>query len=153
MISAMAETPIRALATALPPPRPTAATGKRGARRSTGAWLAGWCLGTVSMGIHHKLCHTLGGMFDLNHADVHAVMLPHSAAFNRDAAPDAMRRAARALGGDDAPATLYDLTLKAATKHSLKEMGLTRAALEKARRPRREGPLRQSAAGDARGDP
>ena len=40
------------------------------------AWLAGTCLGTVGMGLHHKLCHTLGGSFGLPHAPTHAVVLP-----------------------------------------------------------------------------
>src|SRR3546814_6529538 len=35
------------------------------------AWLCGAVLGSVSMGLLHKLCHTLGGTFDLPHADVH----------------------------------------------------------------------------------
>ena len=58
-----------------------------------GAWLAGVVLGSTSMGLHHKLCHTLGGTFNLPHADVYTVILPHAIAYNRDCAPDAMRRA------------------------------------------------------------
>jgi alcohol dehydrogenase class IV len=55
-------------------------------------------LGNVSMGLHHKLCHTLGGTFDLPHAEVHTVVLPHALAYNAAAAPEAMRAIARALG-------------------------------------------------------
>jgi maleylacetate reductase len=58
-------------------------------------------------------------------------MLPYTIAFNSKAAPEAMRRVERALGGEDAAAAVYDLMLKAAGPTSLKEMGLTRAALEK----------------------
>ncbi|MBA1914322.1 iron-containing alcohol dehydrogenase, partial [Escherichia coli] len=47
-----------------------------------GAWLCGSVLGTVGMALHHKICHTLGGSFDTPHAETHAVMLPHTAAFN-----------------------------------------------------------------------
>ena len=63
-----------------------------------GAWLGGTALGAVGMAIHHKLCHTLGGSFNLPHAEVHTVILPHATAFNRDAAPEAMRLIADALG-------------------------------------------------------
>src|SRR5262249_22038322 len=54
-----------------------------------GAWLCGLCLGSVGMALHHKLCHTLGGLFDLPHGDTHAILLPHSTAYNAPAAPAA----------------------------------------------------------------
>ena len=59
-------------------------------------------------------------------------MLPYTAAFNGEAAPEAMRRVARALGADEAPGALYELMQRAATVKSLKQMGLTMAALGKA---------------------
>jgi 4-hydroxy-tetrahydrodipicolinate synthase len=36
------------------------------------------CLGAVGMALHHKLCHTLGGLFNLPHAETHTVVLPHA---------------------------------------------------------------------------
>ncbi len=63
-----------------------------------GAWLCGTVLGAVAMGLHHKLCHTLGGSFNLPHAEVHTVILPHALAYNAAHAPEAMARIARALG-------------------------------------------------------
>ena len=51
-----------------------------------GAWLCGTVLGQVGMALHHKLCHTLGGSFDLPHAETHAVILPHAIAYNAAAA-------------------------------------------------------------------
>jgi maleylacetate reductase len=74
-----------------------------------GAWLAGVCLGTVRMGLHHKLCHTLGGSFGLPHAPTHTAVLPYAMAFNRPAAEPAMAAAAEALGVADAPAGLRAL--------------------------------------------
>src|SRR3546814_14865974 len=59
-----------------------------------GAWACGMCLGATDMGLHHKLCHTLGGAFDLPHAEMHTVLLPHTLAYNSSAVPDAMRRIA-----------------------------------------------------------
>lgn len=74
-----------------------------------GAWLAGRCLEAVGMGLHHKLCHTLGGTFGLPHAPTHTVVLPHAMAYNAPAAPEAMSAAAEALGVDDAPSGLQAL--------------------------------------------
>jgi maleylacetate reductase len=90
----------------------------------TGAWLAGMCLGTVGMGLHHKLCHVLGGSFGLPHAETHTVVLPHVMAYNAPAAPDAMRRIADALGGTDAPAGVYDLVDRLGGPTSLATLGL-----------------------------
>ena len=78
------------------------------------------------------VCATLGGAFDLNHADLHCLMLPYTAAFNGEAAQETMRRVAQALGAEEAPGALYDLMQTAATVKSLKAMGLTMAALGKA---------------------
>lgn len=62
-----------------------------------GAWLCGMVLGSVGMALHHKLCHTLGGTFNLPHAETHAIVLPHALAYNSGVAEEAMVRVARAL--------------------------------------------------------
>src|SRR5258708_34766636 len=82
-----------------------------------GAWACGLCLGSVDMALHHKLCHTLGGAFDLPHAETHTVLLPHTLFYNRMAAKDALSRIANALNVDDAPCGLFNLieSLKAPT--------------------------------------
>jgi len=97
-----------------------------------GAWLAGTCLGAVGMGLHHKLCHTLGGSFGLPHAPTHTVVLPHVMAYNAAAAPDAMRRIADALGATDAPTAVYDLIVEAGGPTSLQELGLAESDLDRA---------------------
>jgi alcohol dehydrogenase class IV/protocatechuate 3,4-dioxygenase beta subunit len=89
-----------------------------------GAWLAGTCLATVGMGLHHKLCHVLGGSFDLPHAQTHTVLLPHVMVYNAPAAPEAMRRIAEALGAADAPTGVYDLIAGLRGPISLAELGL-----------------------------
>ncbi|WP_132125032.1 maleylacetate reductase and hydroxyquinol 1,2-dioxygenase domain-containing protein [Actinocrispum wychmicini] len=88
------------------------------------AWLAGTCLGTVGMGLHHKLCHTLGGSFGMPHAETHTVVLPHVMAYNAAAAPDVMRRIAEALGVDDAPGGVHDLIVRLGGPTSLRELGM-----------------------------
>src|SRR5690606_34546053 len=105
----MAEESIRALANGLPRmlDRPGSLDAVSEALR--GAWLAGICLGTVGMALHHKLCHTLGGMLNLPHADTHAILLPHVIAYNRRAVPEAMVRLARALNGQEPASTVHAL--------------------------------------------
>jgi maleylacetate reductase len=75
-----------------------------------GAWLAGLALGNATMGLHHEICHILGGTYGLPHAEVHAAVLPYATAFNAGAAPAAMAVLAAALGtGAEAAAGLWDL--------------------------------------------
>lgn len=62
-----------------------------------GAWLAGWALGTTTMGIHHKICHTLGGTYNTPHAQTHSAVLSYAIDFNREATPEAMSKVSGAL--------------------------------------------------------
>ncbi|MET7929071.1 maleylacetate reductase and hydroxyquinol 1,2-dioxygenase domain-containing protein [Streptomyces sp. NPDC005349] len=96
------------------------------------AWLAGTCLATVGMGLHHKLCHTLGGSFDLPHAETHTVVLPHAMAYNAPAVPDVMRRIADALGVPDAPSGVYDLVASLGGPTSLRDLGMPESGLARA---------------------
>lgn len=132
IISMMAEESIRALGAALPKVMADGSDIDARGDALYGAWLAGACLGAVGMAIHHKICHTLGGTFDLPHADVHCLMIAYSAAYNRDAAPDAMARIAHALGVEDAPSGLYDILQSVGRVKSLAELGMTEDGLDKA---------------------
>lgn len=99
-----------------------------------GAWLCGYVLGNVGMAIHHKLCHTLGGSFNLPHAPTHTVVLPHAIAYNEAAAPEAMQRIKRALGAIEgsAASALFDLIKSLEGPVSLESLGLTEPDLDKA---------------------
>ena len=131
IIALMAEESIRALGAALPRAMADGADMEARGEALYGAWLAGACLGAASMGLHHKICHTLGGTFDLPHADVHALMIAYSAAYNAKAAPDAMARVARALDAADGPGGLFDLFHKVGRKTSLAALGMSEAGLER----------------------
>lgn len=96
-----------------------------------GSWLCGTVLGTVGMALHHKLCHTLGGSFDLPHAETHAVVLPHSAAFNARAAAGELELAARLFGGSIGGG-LYDFAASLGAPQSLKALGLAESDLDRA---------------------
>ena len=97
-----------------------------------GAWLSGAVLGNVGMALHHKLCHTLGGTFNLPHAEVHTVVLPYAAAYNRDAAPESMRIAAGALHANDAAQGIYDLSVRLDAPVALKDIGMPEDGLDRA---------------------
>ncbi len=96
-----------------------------------GAWLCGTVLGTVGMALHHKICHTLGGSFDTPHAETHAVMLPHTAAFNAEAANDELAAAAELVGGSIGGG-LWDFAKSIGAPLSLKDFGLVEADLDRA---------------------
>jgi maleylacetate reductase len=130
--SLMAEEGIRALAAALPVVvrEPGDLAARSGALY--GAWLAGAALGAVSMGLHHKLCHTLGGSFNLPHAETHTVVLPHAAHYNRDAAPAALRRVARALGAEEPAGGLFDLAVAIGAPTTLAGIGMDAGDLDRA---------------------
>lgn len=132
IVSLMAEEGIAALARSLPVL--VDAPGDAATRSDAlyGAWLCGACLGSVGMALHHKLCHTLGGLFDLPHAETHAVVLPHATAYNAAAAPEAMARVARALGAVDAARGLHDLAEALRTPRSLSELGMPEDGIERA---------------------
>jgi maleylacetate reductase len=100
-----------------------------------GAYLAGAAFAVAGSAIHHKICHTLGGAYDLPHADLHTVILPHAVAFNEAAMPDVMERIARALGqsgGDRAPARLQELAEEIGAPIALKDIGMREEDLDEA---------------------
>jgi maleylacetate reductase len=140
VVSIMAEEGIRALAAALPRIVNEPQDAEARSDALYGAWLAGVTLGSVAIGLHHKLCHTLGGTWNLPHAQTHAVVLPHAARYNRDAAPEAMARIARALGAPDAPTGLYDLGVKLGLGMRLADLGMPDAGLERAAQLASESP-------------
>ncbi|HEY7131270.1 MAG TPA: maleylacetate reductase [Candidatus Limnocylindrales bacterium] len=123
--SLMAEEAVRAIASALPGLVEAPNDPEPRSRLLYGAWLAGTVLGTVQMGLHHRICHVLGGRLDLPHAETHAVVLPHVLAWNAPAAPVAMTRIGRALGVHDAPAGLHGLALGVGAPTSLRALGMT----------------------------
>ena len=98
-----------------------------------GAWLCGTCLGTVGMSLHHKLCHTLGGTFELPHAETHTVVLSHALAYNAPAIPDVMSQLVTVLGEDPA-IRLYELAGVLGAARALKDLGMPEAGIGEAAR-------------------
>jgi maleylacetate reductase len=95
-----------------------------------GAWLGGTALAVGGTGLHHRICHVLGGTFDLPHAEVHAIVLPWVVDQYREAAPAALARIARALGDDDAVEGLRALARGLGLSAGLADLGLRRGDIE-----------------------
>jgi maleylacetate reductase len=135
---------IRALAAALPAVlRDGADTGARG-DLLYGAYLAGTAFAVTGSGLHHKICHILGGRYNLPHAQTHAIMLPYVLAFNAPGAPDAARQIGQALAGsglagaglpgNDPAAALQRLAGQLGLPRGLREIGFREEQIAEAAR-------------------
>ena len=142
IVGLIAEEGIRALAGGLS--ALSSGAGGEDARASClyGAWLCAMVLENAEMALHHKLCHTLGGSFNLPHAQMHAVILPHAIAYNARSSPDASRRILRALQAPNvSPATaLHDLAQRLGAPLSLRELGMSKDDLGAAARIAMQNP-------------
>ncbi|CAM5372682.1 maleylacetate reductase [Eoetvoesiella caeni] len=132
VVSLMAEEGIGALAQSLPNIIGDPSDRNARAQAQYGAWLCGICLGSAGMALHHKLCHVLGGRFNLPHAETHAIMLPHTAAYNAPHAAQAMQRAARALNAESVGDGLWTLARRIKAPQALRAIGLPEAGIEQA---------------------
>jgi alcohol dehydrogenase class IV len=114
---------IRALSSGLPSvvEEPSGVPGREQAL--FGAYLAAVAFASAGSGLHHKICHVLGGLFGLPHAETHAVVLPYVLALNAPAVPDLDRRMAAAFGADTALAGLLALRDVLDAPRSLMELG------------------------------
>lgn len=132
MASLMALEGIRAIANGLQDAvlNPRGLSGR--AKTLYGAYLGGATFAVAGSGIHHKICHVLGGAYDLPHAELHTIILPHAVAINRDAIPDIMARIADALGADDAADGLFDLGRDVGAPAALSAIGMKAEDLDEA---------------------
>jgi len=128
----MAKEGIAAMGRALPAIKKEATDMTARSDALYGAWLCGTVLGNVGMALHHKLCHTLGGSFNLPHADTHTIVLPHALAYNAAAAPQAMQAIAQALQDRSAAQAVFDLAQNNGAPVALRDIGMKEADLDKA---------------------
>jgi maleylacetate reductase len=122
--AALAAEGIRALNAGLPAvlDDPSALDGREQALY--GAYLSAVSFASAGSGLHHKICHVLGGMFDLPHAQTHAVVLPQVLAFNAPAAPEAGERMAAAFGSSSAVEGLRALRERLHAPSALRDYGM-----------------------------
>ena len=143
VMDVMAREGIAALARSLPLIRQSPSNMAARSDALYGAWLCGLVLNNVGMALHHKLCHTLGGTFNLPHAETHTIVLPHALAYNAPNAPQAMAMISEALNGAglaggahdgvrSAAAAVFDLAQDNGAPVSLKALGMQEADLDKA---------------------
>lgn len=99
-----------------------------------GAWLCGVALGSSSMALHHKLCHTLGGSLNLPHSETHTVVLPHALSYNAPAISSQLHDLASVLpeSNGDAIHGLNVLLGKLKVKRALKDFGMKEEDIDKA---------------------
>lgn len=95
-----------------------------------GAWACGTVLGNVGMALHHKLCHTLGGSFNLPHAQTHAVILPHAIAYNARVVADLLEPVRAMLDGPDVGKAIWNFAKSLDAPLSLRELGMKESDLE-----------------------
>jgi maleylacetate reductase len=131
---ALAAEGIRALAAGLPlvKDNPNDLPGREQALY--GAYLSAVAFASAGSGMHHKICHVLGGAYNMPHAQTHATVLPYVLAFNAPAAPEAAKRMSAAFGTSgrgatdsgpaDAVAGLNALRAALDAPKALKEHGL-----------------------------
>lgn len=131
VVSLLAIEGIRALAAAAPAAVAHADDLDARAGALYGAYLAGAAFAAVGGGLHHKICHVLGGAFDLPHAETHTIVLPHVVAFFAPAIPATMARIAGALGAaeHEVPGAIHDLGRSVRAPAALREIGMSEADL------------------------
>ena len=125
---------IRALASSLPEIVGNPSSQSARSKALYGAWLFGTCLGSVCISIHHKLCYTLGGSFNLPEADVRTAVLPHVISYNAPNIPETMKQLADALpdsNGDTSHGLNVFLTKPKVTR-GVKDYGIKEGTLDKA---------------------
>lgn len=137
--AAFAAEGIRSLATGLPKvvADPMDLDGRENALYA--AYLSATAFASAGSGLHHKICHVLGGKYNLPHAQTHATVLPYVLAFNGPAAPDAERRIAVAFGAADPASTastalhgLVALKRELNAPHALADYGFTEDCIAEA---------------------
>lgn len=127
IVTLMAVEAIKALKSALPVIVKDLNNISARQKATYGAWLAGVCLGSVGMAIHHKICHTLGGTFNLPHAQAHAITLAYSVQYNCNADIEAMDELAEALdvsSREEVGLAIYRLNESLGIELALKDIGL-----------------------------
>lgn len=131
VISLLAVEGTRALAGALP--RIVANPKDREARSDAlfGAWACGTCLGHVGMALHHKICHVLGGAFNLPHSETHAIILPHAVAYNEAATAALLHPIADLLHAKTTAAGVYDLEARLGAPLALADVGMPKGGLDR----------------------
>ncbi|WP_313802320.1 maleylacetate reductase [Sphingobium sp.] len=132
IIDMMAVEGVGAMARSLPLIARDAADQEARSDAQYAAWLCGTCLGAVGMSLHHKLCHTLGGRFNLPHAETHSILLPHALNYNAPAVPAALAALASTLDDPHPAYALYRLAEGLGAPLGLRDLGMPEGGIDEA---------------------
>ena len=132
LVDLMAEAGLAAMIEALPQIRTRSDDIEGRSAALYGAWMCGSCLGSVGMALHHKICHTLGGAFGLPHAEMHAIMLPHSLAYNLVVLPEVRGKLARLFKHVDPIKALENFARGLGVPRALRDIGMPEEGIEQA---------------------
>ena len=127
IVAALAAEGIRALNEGLPKvaANPDDLTGREEALYAS--YVSAVAFASAGSGLHHKICHVLGGKYNLPHAQTHATVLPYVLAFNAPAAPEAERRIKGSFGSGSALGGLERLRATLNAPRALAYYGLDKA--------------------------
>ncbi len=95
-----------------------------------GAWLCGLTLNATSMGLHHKLCHIIGGALGLPHAETHALILPHVISYNTTAAPQTIDQLSEITGSENPAEAIFERAVLLGVEMSLASFGVTETDID-----------------------
>ena len=132
VIDLLAERGIAALARSLPVLVQDASDPEARSDAQFGTWASGTCLGAVGMSLHHKLCHVLGGSFDLPHSETHTIILPHVVAALLPKLPQMRETLVRILGTDTPAGRLYDIPAAFHASMALRDIGMPHQGIAQA---------------------
>jgi maleylacetate reductase len=125
----LAEEGLRSIASALPALVASASDTEAIGNMQYGAYVSAVAFASAGSGLHHKICHVLGGAYDLPHAQTHSAVLPQVLAFNVGSAPEAGERIARALDSESATVGLERLYSRLPATQALADVGYTAGAI------------------------
>lgn len=91
------------------------------------SYLCAVAFASAGSGLHHKICHVLGGKYNLPHAQTHATVLPYVLAFNGPAAPEAEARIKGSFGSISALDGLQRLRAALNAPRALADYGFAEA--------------------------
>lgn len=132
LLNIMAEQGVAALMKALPVISNDPLDRAARMEAAYGAWLCAVCLATGGVALHHKLCHVLGGSFNLPHAETHTIVLPHALSYNAPAASDAMTALRRATSSEMPAAAFFDVAKSGGASTALRDLGMPEDGIDRA---------------------
>jgi maleylacetate reductase len=96
------------------------------------AHLAGFALDTRSMGLHHAVCHVIGGLTKLPHGIINAIVLPHAIRANARLAPNAVAAVAADFGMADLAAEAEAIAGVYALPRTFADLGASQDLVQRA---------------------